>query len=106
MQCFNGFFTRLWQRKPEDDISNAKVAALNVWRDEFIHLYENFEQGLRIVDKLSDDDFNEIKTNLNTLKYIGLKKLTQKGRMKEIVIELLSKNISFKYWTYDTPKPV
>ena len=103
---FNGFFAHLCLCKPEDSISNAEVAALNIWRDEFTHLYANFEQGLRIVDKLTDDDFDEIKNSLNALKYVKLKKLTQKERMKEIVVELLKKKISFKYWTYETPKPV
>ena len=82
------------------------MTALNIWRDKFTHLYENFKQGLRIEDNLPDSDFKEIKNSLNALQYVKLKKLTQKGRIKEIVIELLSKNISFKYWTYNTSKPV
>lgn len=73
------------------------MAKIIVWRNEFIYLYLNFEQELRIIDKLKDSSFKKIKEDLYKLHYISLKKLSQKNKMKEIVSILLGKNISFKY---------
>lgn len=71
------------------------VAWLRKWSTEFDNLYYNFDEGTRVIDKMTDRDFKLLKKRFSQIKYVSFVKL--KSQILEIAKELDRLKISFAF---------